>query len=115
MTLIYLCPAIQKAIARVKVICRQAEWIFLTGKSLGFFTAVMQPNTRFFRDRCLDSQVPLKRAFFKCRWTGKPSFSMCRGVLDAQRRTVVMPELWAPKHPALGRHFLTSVQAQQHA
>jgi hypothetical protein len=115
MTLIYLCPAIQKAIARVNVIVRLAEWLLLLGKSRGLFAAVMHPNTWCFRDRCLDSQVPLKRAFFKCRWVGKSFFSMCRGVLDAQRHRVVMPELWAPKHPALGRHFLTSVQAQQHA
>ena len=98
MELIFLCPAIKKAIGGVKVIYRQAELIHKLGQSCGFSAAVMHPNTWFFRVRWFDSQVPLKRAFFKLRWMGKPSFSNVTGVFDAQRHMVVIPELWARKY-----------------
>lgn len=74
MTLIFLCPAIHKAIGGVKVIGKQAVWMLLLGKSRGFSAVVRHPDTRFFRLRWLDSQEPLKRAFFKRRWMGQPSF-----------------------------------------
>lgn len=98
MELIFLCPAIKKAIGGVKVIYRQAQLIQKLGQSRGFSASVMHPNTFFFRVRWFDSQVPLKRAFFKLRWMGKPSFSNVSGVFDAQRQMVVIPELWARKY-----------------
>ena len=100
MELIFLCPAIKKAIGGVKVIYRQAELIHKLGQSHGFSAAVMHPNTFFFRVRWFDSQVPVKRAFFKLRWMGKPSLSNVSGVFDAQRQMVVIPELWARKYGA---------------
>lgn len=98
MELIFLCPAIKKAIGGVKVIYRQAQLVHQLGQSRGLSTAVMHPNTWFFRVQWFDSQVPLKRAFFKLRWMGKPSFSNVAGVFDAQRHMVVIPELWARKY-----------------
>jgi glycosyltransferase involved in cell wall biosynthesis len=98
MEMIFLCPAIKKAIGGVKVIYRQAELIHRLGQSGGFSAAVMHPNTWFFRVQWFDSQVPLKRAFFKLRWMGKPSFSKVTGVFDPQRHVVVIPELWARKY-----------------
>lgn len=100
MELIFLCPAIKKAIGGVKVIYRQAGLIHQLGQSQGFAAAVMHPNTWFFRVRWFDSQVPLKRAFFKLRWMGKPSFSNMAGAFDAERQMVVIPELWARKYGA---------------
>ncbi len=98
MELIFLCPAIKKAVGGVKVIYRQVELIHQLGKSAGFSAAVMHPNTWFFRAQWFDSQVLVKKAFFKLRWTGKPSFSNVTGVFDAQRHMVVIPELWARKY-----------------
>jgi hypothetical protein len=98
MELIFLCPAIKKAIGGVKVIYRQAELMHQLGQSRGLSAAVMHPNTWFFRVRWFESQVPLKRAFFKLRWMGKPSFSDVTGVFDAERHMVVIPELWARKY-----------------
>jgi hypothetical protein len=98
MELIFLCPAIKKAIGGVKVIYRQAELMHQLGQSAGFSASVMHPNTWFFRVRWFESQVPLKRAFLKLRWMGKPSFSDVTGVFDAQKHMVVIPELWARKY-----------------
>lgn len=98
MELIFLCPAIKKAIGGVKVIYRQAQLMHQLGQSRGLSAAVMHPNTWFFRVQWFDAQVPLKRAFFKLRWMGKPSFSGVTGVFDAQRHMVVIPELWARKY-----------------
>lgn len=98
MQLIFLCPLIKKAIGGVKVIYRLAELILQLGRTGSFSASVMQPNTGFFRVVWVDSQVLLKRAFFKHRWMGKPSFSGVAGVFDARRHMVVMPELWARKY-----------------
>ena len=98
MELIFLCPAIKKAVGGVKVIYRQAELVHKLGQSRGFSAAVMHPNTWFFRVRWFDSQVPMKRAFFKLRWMGKPSLSRVSGAFDARRHMVVIPELWARKY-----------------
>ncbi len=100
MELIFLCPAIKKAIGGVKVIYRQAELIHQLGQSLGFSAAVMHPNTFFFRVRWFESTVPLKRAFFKWRWMGKPSLSNIVGVFKPDQHMVVIPELWARKYGA---------------
>jgi len=100
MELIFLCPAIRKAVGGVKVIYRQAELIHKLGPSRGVSAAVMHPNTFFFRVRWFESTVPLKRAFFKWRWVGKPSMSNIRGAFDARRQMVVIPELWARKYGA---------------
>lgn len=100
MELIFLCPAIKKAIGGVKVIYRQAELIHQLGQSRGFSAAVMHPNTFFFRVRWFESTVPLKRAFFKWRWMGKPSLSNIVGVFKPDQHMVVIPELWARKYGA---------------
>lgn len=100
MELIFLCPAIKKAIGGVKVIYRQAGLIHQLGQAQGLSAAVMHPNTWFFRVRWFDAKVPLKRAFFKPRWMGKLSFSNLAGVFDARRHMVVIPELWARKYGA---------------
>lgn len=100
MELIFLCPAIRKAVGGVKVIYRQAELIHTLGQSRGFSAAVMHPNTFFFRVRWFDSTVPLKRAFFKWRWMGKPSMSNIAGAFNPDKHTVVIPELWARKYGA---------------
>ncbi|PUE20130.1 hypothetical protein [Limnohabitans sp. WS1] len=95
MELIFLCPAIRKAVGGVKVIYRQAELIHTLGQSRGFSAAVMHPNTFFFKVGWFDSTVPLKRAFFKWRWMGKPSMSNIAGAFNPDKHTVVIPELWA--------------------
>lgn len=100
MQLIFLCPAIKKAIGGVKVIYRQAGLIHQLGQAQGFAAAVMHPNRWFFRVQWFDSKVPLERAFFKLHWLGKPSFSNIAGVFDARRHMVVIPELWARKYGA---------------
>lgn len=98
MELVYLCHPIKKAVGGVKVIYRQAELVNQLLHTRGHSAAVMHPNTWTFRVRWFESQVPVKRGFFKWRWIGKPSCSRIDGCFDSQRHMVVLPELWARKY-----------------
>lgn len=96
--LIWLCHSIKKPVGGVKVIYRQAQ---LTNELLapwGHSAAVMHPNTWRFRVKWFDNTVPIRRGFFKWRWTGKPSLSRIDGCFDPERHRVVVPELWARKY-----------------
>lgn len=98
MELVYFCHPIKKAVGGVKVIYRQAELVNKLLGSRGHSAAVMHPNTWTFKVRWFESQVPVKRQFFKWRWVGKPSRSRIDGCFDPQRHMVVLPELWARKY-----------------
>ncbi len=98
MELVYFCHPIKKAVGGVKVIYRQAELVNKLLGGCGHSAVVMHPNTWTFRVRWFESQVPLKRGFFKWRWVGKPSLSRIDGCFDPQRHMVVLPELWARKY-----------------
>lgn len=98
MELVYLCHPVKKAVGGVKVIYRQAELVNKLIASHGHSAAVMHPNTWNFKVRWFESQVPIKRGFFKWRWVGKPSYSNIDGFFDASRQMVVVPELWVRKY-----------------
>lgn len=74
MALIVLCPVMKKAISGSQVVERQAGLMHQLQHARGFAAAVMHSSTWFFRARWFDSQVPLKRAFFKLRRMGNPPF-----------------------------------------
>lgn len=98
MELIYLCHPIKKAIGGVKVIYRQAALVNQLLSERGSSAVVMHPNTLFFRVNWFDTNVFIKRGFFKWRWMGKPSLSKIDGFFNPQTQAVVIPELWARKY-----------------
>jgi hypothetical protein len=98
MELVFLCPAIKKAVGGVKVIYRQAALMNELLRPAGGCASVLHPNTWRFKVQWFESHVPLRRAHFKWRWVGKPSKSDIRGVFDPARDVLVVPELWVRKY-----------------
>jgi len=98
MELIFLCHPIKKAVGGVKVIYHQAELANDLLQTHGHSALVMHPNTWSFRVRWFESNVSIKRGFFKWRWIGKPSRSRIDGCFHPKQHMVVLPELWARKY-----------------
>jgi hypothetical protein len=98
MELVFLCPAVKKAVGGVKVIYRQAALMDQLLSSMGGRASILHPNSLRFRVSWFDVDVPQRREWFKWRWAGKPSMSGINGVFDPSRDVVVVPELWVRKY-----------------
>ena len=114
MKLIWLCPAVNKAVGGVKVIYKQSELANKILQPLGHKSVILHPNTIFFKINWFKHNATIENQFFKWQWTGKSSLSKIDGCFNPDKHILIIPEVWAAKFGAqlakLGIPYVIYVQ-----